>query len=178
MENRFRFAKAKSRFDCFDCSEQINVAMQFSFDNLRNVRICEPCFYKLSKIVKDKPLKDDYSPVNAGSSMITPVSKENCQQCHREARKRRLKLEADTIEGWKERIHSIQEINECIACWSECDSIAWDEHERQQIGFAYIQHLADLQSIKWWEKPYKPNRFKAVMQAYDCKDEKYIEPPF
>lgn len=150
MENRFRFAKAKTRFDCFDCSEQISITMQFAFDNLRNVRICEPCFYKLSKLITPNTSQGDSSPAKSQIGTVIPVSQENCPQCHTEARQRKLKTETDTVDFWLKILTNMQGITECQASWNECDSIAWDTAERQQLGFAYIQHLANLQSIEIW----------------------------
>jgi len=68
-----------------------------------------------------------------------------------------------------------------IDCWRECDLIAWDADERKQIGFAYIQHLANLQSIELWETPYKLARFKGYVPI-DLLNSKttseYVNPPF
>lgn len=164
MENRFRFSRARTRFDCFDCQDQINIQMQFAFDNMRNVRICEPCFYRLSKLAPSG------SPVNQESHTFIPPKEETCQECQTEAVSRRLKKEIDTIEGWLACLIASPTLEDSIACWNDCDKIAWDRTERATLGFAYVQHLAQLKSVETWGKE--------ISRVFTPSVADYVPPPF
>jgi hypothetical protein len=170
MENRFRFSRARTSFDCFDCMNQITIQAQFCFDNLRNVRICEPCFLRLSNIVGPA------SPPRQAQTPIIPPKEESCSQCQTENRKRTLKEEFDTAQAWLEDILSSQDMKEAEEKWKLCDSIAWDREERQTLGFAYVKHLAQLKSLKLWGK--KMDMRRIVRAVEFTPNSQYVAPPF
>lgn len=176
-ENRFRFSHAKTRFLCFekDCSIQIEVGMAFAYDNWRDVRICEACFYQLSKIKQSKPVSDS-SPVKSIAASDAYISIENCPTCQTEARNRRLRNEHDSFEGWLAVLQKAEDSKEAIELWEQCDSIAWDTEERKQLGFTYIQHLANIESMSRWNKPCRLDRVINKTVAIIAKE--YVKPPF
>lgn len=51
MQKRFRLAHSNQEFTCYDCRTIVGSGEQMCWDNKRNVRICVPCFDKLSEIV-------------------------------------------------------------------------------------------------------------------------------
>jgi hypothetical protein len=153
---RFRFSRARTRFDCFDCGGQITITMQFAFDNLRNVKICEPCFYKLSPSVQ--PSESPRTNESRTEATSIPLSPENCPQCKQEAVQRKLKTEFDTVDYWRKEITESTNAEFCQQVWKECDSIAWALDERAELGFAYMAHLANLISLEKWGKGYVISR--------------------
>jgi len=130
--------------------------MQFAFDNLRNVKICEPCFYKLSPSVQ--PPESSRANENKAEATSVPLRPENCPQCKQEAIQRKLKTEFDTVDYWVREITESKNVEFCQQVWKECDSIAWALDERAEIGFAYMAHLANLVSLEQWGKEHKVSR--------------------
>jgi hypothetical protein len=64
-QSRFRLARSKKSFDCYDCQGDVMLGAEFAWDNFRNVRICERCWIKLSDLVKEdenKPKKERWRP--------------------------------------------------------------------------------------------------------------------
>jgi hypothetical protein len=147
--------------------EQITIQTQFCYDNMRNVRICEPCFMRLSKIVAPT----SHTKEELGS--IIPDKEEVCKECQREALTKRLKM-ADTTEGWLACITNCQDIEQVKKVWGECDSIAWDRGERKKLGFKYVAHLAQLESVRRWGNKTKIEVMEKAILALP----NYTPPPF
>jgi hypothetical protein len=69
--------RAKTSFNCYDCQHEVLIGKEFSWDNLRNCRLCEGCLKKLSDIVEGEK-KQEAAPsiAKSDSERITALEEQ------------------------------------------------------------------------------------------------------